>query len=334
MSRKYFPELDGIRAIAVLSVISFHASSSVPGESILATALGVGWAGVDLFFVLSGFLITGILLDTKTSPRALGNFYARRVLRIFPLYYASLLVIYHLMPALHRLKNAPEEWWYWLYVSNWSPSTGTAHAWLTHFWSLAIEEQFYLMWPFVVLALSWRRAFRASMLLAASGLVARSAGSLILDPLVIYRNTLFRVDSLAIGAVAAFIARDPAMLELVGRRRRLLVATAGICLAACLAASGGQAYTKPMYTIGFTLWGILFGNLVLWATTAHRTQAHAILRSALLGRIGKHSYAMYVVHVPVVAVVIRTLRPAASSAGVVQTVAASVGLSFLVALVT
>jgi peptidoglycan/LPS O-acetylase OafA/YrhL len=133
-------------------VITFHVGSSEPSTVLphVAQCLGIGWCGVDLFFVLSGFLITGILLDTKGTPQAWRNFYARRVLRIFPLYYLTLVAYFHLLPtAAHLLSRhgrylRTEEAWYWLYVCNWSPSLGMAHEQLTHLWSLSIEEQFYV----------------------------------------------------------------------------------------------------------------------------------------------------------------------------------------------
>src|SRR5580700_10788924 len=112
ISLVHVPELDGIRGIAILMVIVYHAGQIIPHntvESVLEWGVCFGWSGVDLFFVLSGFLITGILLDTTTSPQYFTSFYGRRALRIFPLYYATLLLYFHLaVPLAHGLGYWPE----------------------------------------------------------------------------------------------------------------------------------------------------------------------------------------------------------------------------------
>jgi len=330
---KIVPELDGIRGLAILSVIAFHATQSLP-SSISVTALGLGWAGVDLFFVLSGFLITGILVDTKGRDHALVKFYIRRLLRIFPLYYLALLLVFRLAPILGH-KSVPEEWWFWLYLANWSPSTGTAHAWLTHFWTLAIEEQFYIVWPLLVFWLSRREMMRISVGLAGACLAARAIGSYYLEPIVIYRNTLLRVDSLVVGAICALVVRDRELLKLAERWRRVLVAIAVAGIAVSIVLGGIGSYGRPMNTIGYTSLAVLFGNAVVWAATARRTRAHSILRSGALHMIGKHSYAMYVFHVPIIAVVLRCLRPwkLGIAAPLVQ-VASSLSLTFIVSILS
>ena len=125
----------------------------------------IGWIGVELFFVLSGFLITGILHDSKGTPGYFRNFYARRVLRIFPLYYATLLVfatLHWLAPLGFPLES--QELWVWMltYLTNvgmvWQGFGG-----LAHFWSLAVEEHFYLFWPLVVWRLNRRQLMRLAV---------------------------------------------------------------------------------------------------------------------------------------------------------------------------
>lgn len=151
------PGLDGLRTLAVSLVLATH-----------LYGLSWGWGGVDLFFVLSGFLITGILLESREAPfwpywRA---FLLRRTLRILPLAYVTLAIVFLAYQTAWR-----EQWWWWAYLSNWrlSPRTIGGSS-VTHFWSLAIEEQFYLVWPIMV----W--IVRPSWLLGLCG------GGLILAP--------------------------------------------------------------------------------------------------------------------------------------------------------
>ena len=162
-SRQHLPVLDGLRTLAILLVMLFHffQARPLPAAPVireLTKLTALGQTGVDLFFVLSGFLITGILLDARGKQNALKVFYFRRVLRIFPLYYAYLIVAFLVLPAFHAASHVTysNQWWFWFYCQNIQatfaasfPTTGPGH-----FWSLAVEEHFYLIWPFIVLRLS------------------------------------------------------------------------------------------------------------------------------------------------------------------------------------
>ena len=163
--RKHFPELDGLRGIAILLVLATHYQMAIPAhtaaERALKNILAHGWAGVDLFFVLSGFLITGILYDSKGQSNYFRNFYGRRTLRIFPLYYGFLAVVLigliatatarHWNPSLPQFRNL---WslqpWLWTYTFNIACALGHGSAHLGQLWSLSVEEQFYLVWPLVI----------------------------------------------------------------------------------------------------------------------------------------------------------------------------------------
>jgi len=167
MSQKHIPALDGIRGLAVLLVVFYHtgggAQSSQPIVHAIGTVNKYGWTGVTLFFVLSGFLITGILWDTRDDPHHLKNFYARRSLRIFPLYYFALaLVFLGSIPYGGFHECLRRIWVYIFYLQNLDafglhphplPSTLVT----VHFWSLAVEEQFYLLWPALVLRMKTLR---------------------------------------------------------------------------------------------------------------------------------------------------------------------------------
>ncbi|MEN1682052.1 MAG: acyltransferase, partial [Planctomycetota bacterium] len=181
-SPPHVPALDGVRGVAVLLVVVYHAaylaSPTGVAEVVFATVRDALWCGVDLFFVLSGFLITRILLATVGSPRYFRSFYLRRTVRIFPLYYGVLLLLFVGLPAAAWLAGGPLQsvvdgetyqslWsrqaWLWAYVQNFLQSSGPSQLpGLGHFWSLAIEEQFYLAWPAAVWLVGrgeggWRR---------------------------------------------------------------------------------------------------------------------------------------------------------------------------------
>ena len=144
---RHDPALDGVRGLAIALVVASHVTTWPPATQ--------GWIGVDLFFVLSGFLITGILADSRNVIGRARAFYVRRALRILPLYYGVLVTLFVVIPILHPLHTqeyqtlAREQWWYWTYLQNWR--IASAHSIdggsLVWFWSLAIEEQFYLIWP-------------------------------------------------------------------------------------------------------------------------------------------------------------------------------------------
>jgi peptidoglycan/LPS O-acetylase OafA/YrhL len=171
--------------VAVLLVLLLHFQLP-PGPTMadrwLHVAQTAGYGGVDLFFVLSGFLITGVLLDAKGAPRYFRTFYVRRALRVLPLYYATLIALLWIVPlavpslAVMAAALRMRQWWYWLHGTNilgamhvrWSAPFYTAH-----FWSLAIEEQFYAMWPVIVLVCGRRRLLQVCAWGCVAALVLR-----------------------------------------------------------------------------------------------------------------------------------------------------------------
>jgi peptidoglycan/LPS O-acetylase OafA/YrhL len=288
------PALDGLRGVAVIFVMAFHIWRSP------ATALG--WSGVDLFFVLSGFLITGILWDTRESRDRGRVFYVRRALRILPLYYGVLVGVFVIRPLLgwnHRLDDvalAPEQIWYWTYLCDWRIALDHPHAYtfLTHFWSLSIEEQFYLVWPAIVWRCSRRVALGVAAVIAASAFVLR--GYVVLGTAAagsVYGLLPCRIDALAVGAIVALALRAPGGAT-AARRWVSPAAAAGmaITVALVLLRPTVQFVDPGMSTIGYTALDWSFAGVVLTAaTTRSRVLEWPLLRAA-----GRYSYGLYVFH--------------------------------------
>ena len=332
--RTHIPALDGIRGIAILLVLVHHSAFPLP----VVTALDqvfvnwtlAGWVGVDLFFVLSGFLITGILLDAKGAPSYFRNFYARRVLRIFPLYYAAvtLLVISGMI--------AREQGWYWAHgVNVFSSVQGRIPFVHGHFWSLAVEEQFYLVWPLCVWALTRRRFRHLVVGIIVGAAVARSAfwaahflGWVIVNPVWLYTLTPLRADGLAMGALVALVARDRDGLP----RLRTLMPWAGagsVIVIALLTLRHGH-YQFSMWDVqaaGYTANALGGAALIICALTGRPRALSAALRNPILRSFGKYSYCLYIVH-PFVshALELRQLGPRVTSGGGVPT-----GVIFIIA---
>jgi peptidoglycan/LPS O-acetylase OafA/YrhL len=151
----HLPELDGLRGLAILLVLFFHFAADLPRNVIFLGPVYFGWSGVGLFFVLSGFLITRILLRTRRAEGYFRSFYVRRALRIFPLYSGVLAfctLLFVLFPVLRPMfPGDRDRIFHWLYLGNWTPLlAGEDQRRMGTFWSLAIEEQFYWIWPFIV----------------------------------------------------------------------------------------------------------------------------------------------------------------------------------------
>jgi peptidoglycan/LPS O-acetylase OafA/YrhL len=264
----------------------------------------LGSTGVDLFFVLSGFLITGLLLEAKGRPDYYRRFYIRRTLRIFPLYYLALGVAFwvwpHFFPGLSSLLNAAHEHqvWYWLYASNWLFVREGTYLGLAHFWSLAVEEQFYLAWPAVVAWVPSERfaAFCAWCVGASLALrVALSLGGV--DVMIVYVLTPERFDSLALGEFIAAIARQEDGRKRLFRAANWLGPLSLVALASFAPARGDGGRTHLLMTFGVSLVALLSGVLVVWAVVLPAGAAgRTLLESRTLRWFGFYAYALYVFH--------------------------------------
>lgn len=327
------PVLDGIRGIAILLVMFFHFwenGTTRFGQPLwlrlYAYIAGMGWTGVDLFFVLSGFLITGILYDARNSRHYFRVFYGRRTVRIFPLYYAALIFFFVLVPFLlahvhHGVSAAMRDSIYttpvaklfaWCYVINWYEGlkgwSAIPHP-LQHFWSLAIEEQFYLVWPLLVLKLPRRRLIAVCLGIMALACTLRGVFFEIHLPIAAYTWTICRADSLAIGAIVALAFRDPGDWKILLKWAQWLVlpALCGLIVVRVLnpncLAGPGDAPSLSMDTLSITFNGIFFASCIALAMgTPTGSRTRRIIGTPFLRFFGKYSYCLYICHLPIIAV--------------------------------
>ena len=294
----YMVHLDGIRAFAVGAVILEHWASGLPRSIRWAVErLDLGGWGVECFFLLSGFLITLILLqarDTQPSFRtAIGHFYARRALRIFPAYYLVLAVAALTSPAMREVG-----WWHVFYLGNLYP---LAHDTFTpaggHFWTLAVEEQFYMFWPLVVLLAPLHRLPMLALLLCVLGPLSRYVLWQVMDGvhLSMWTFPTTALDLLAFGAFLA-IAKHQRKLQLGDRFVRGIL-WAGLAAAPLyLVAFAMGRHTGEFVVVGRSLAALVFGALVLRASFGFNGAGHWILGNKLVVWVGMLSYGLYLIH--------------------------------------
>lgn len=317
-NRAFFPALDGLRAVAFLMVFGQHYLS-----------LAWGWTGVNIFFVLSGFLITGILFDSRHDRHRARNFYVRRTLRIFPLYYGLFLLLAVLTPAVHWRWS--RDWLMWpLYLGNFlrfvSPAATVPHTaleyaadghltslafprselYLGHLWSLCVEEQFYLLWPWVVFAVRDRRKLLA-ICAAAVGLgpilrlwLQGHAPAWMVAGELLYRFTPAQLDALLLGGLLALLWR--------GNHRALLLRvgtwTGAIGTLLFVAYQTFVVHGLIMFPAAYPRWsftgGLLFADLYAAALIACALRpgswTYRVLQLRPLRWAGRLTYGAYVLH--------------------------------------
>jgi peptidoglycan/LPS O-acetylase OafA/YrhL len=311
-SARRVPELDGVRGLAILLVIVWHYVAaplqSEPGAvaETLARGLRLTWSGVNLFFVLSGFLIGGILLDRRESPRYFQAFYARRAFRILPLYFAWLATFFALTAGTlawtrtaafgHLFQQPFPAWAYGSFTQNLvaARQETLGAAWLGITWSLAVEEQFYLLLPLMVRFLAPARLTAMMVVLVVGAPFCRllsgahsSLGAMVLMPC--------QGDSLLLGVLCAIALRS--------RRGRALVTTARpwlyVLMGALVAGLGVYCATNPRLRNGaylYTALAVLFATTLLLAATEQRGPVSSFFRIRWLRYLGTIAYGAYLVH--------------------------------------
>lgn len=307
-SSRHIASLDGYRGIAFLLVFLRHYTLTRHAHAPIFLAImhvsAAGWAGVDLFFVLSGFLITGILLDTRSDPHYFRNFIMRRALRIFPLYYTVLFVMLALTPLLH-LQWHRGHILYFFYLgnvaANINPSLQAVFPYFSflHLWSLSMEEQFYLLWPLAIyLAATPRRVVRLCLGLSVFALLVRIA---LLHWLPEGRAVEWcsaelpaRMDGLLYGAIAAVLVRRFSIERLVPPARWLL-SVATILLAVMYFRIGANFNNAVTSLVGYPLLALFFSSLIVLALEPNSLIAR-FGRLSPLRLLGRYSYGLYVYH--------------------------------------
>jgi peptidoglycan/LPS O-acetylase OafA/YrhL len=309
----HIPALDGIRGLAVLMVLVFHFIGCVPAtngfERFIVRVTSYGAGGVELFFVLSGFLITGILYDTCRKPHYFRNFYARRALRIFPIYYGVLFLIFFVAPMIPLLRGSTLDYlvdrqaWAWLYgVNVYIAQQGDwSFSYIEHFWSLAVEEHFYLVWPLAVFLAPRPRALIAlSLGIAACAMLARPVGLLLgLSWTTTYVLTPFRLDGLALGAFIAVMARQPSGMDRLARALPQVIAVAAGLLAATYVFKGLASSQIALLadSIRLTSIQVLLACLLVGVLVApEQSISKRLFCSRWMVFLGTYSYGLYVYH--------------------------------------
>jgi len=302
-SRKshYFPALDGLRGVAILLVITHHNFK-------FTNYFFFGWLGVDLFFVLSGFLITDILLRALDKPDFLKNFYIRRILRIFPLFYLTLVICLLILPHIKSLHlNAAyyteNQVWLWAYLQNWlfifkEPYGDQI---LLHTWSLAVEEQFYLIWPLIIFLVRKPKVLMCIAIgvfvLAVLGRYAVWSYQIIGFPYWTFFN-FTRIDGLCVGCSIALLMR--VYPDFLKRFMFLIVGLFATINFGFYFINSQYNFSLPYLGFaGYSTFTLLFGLLVYEAVRGKSRVIMFVFDNRFLKFFGKISYGLYVYHWPI-----------------------------------
>jgi peptidoglycan/LPS O-acetylase OafA/YrhL len=303
-TEKHVASLDGLRGIAILLVFSFHYLPRNPHNP-LSWLASIGWSGVDLFFVLSGFLITGILYDTRTSSNYFKVFYARRALRLFPLYFLAVgLVLF--VAALLRTPMSWKEIPFYFYGANLMlavkdgvPNFFTPYFQCVHFWSLSLEEQFYSLWPLAVFFVPRRRTL---MQVCAGGIVCALLFRIALRHLggstwMLYSELPSRMDALLAGSMLALAVRGQRLNCLLSQRR-LYVLMGSCCLVLAVLFIKARTLflaSGEMTCLGYSMFAGVY-VCVLAVALVPGSAVSLVCRAPILRFFGRYSYGLYVWH--------------------------------------
>jgi peptidoglycan/LPS O-acetylase OafA/YrhL len=293
---KYVKELDGWRGISIFFVALLH---------YFPTFFIGSWIFMELIFVISGFLITGILMDTKSKKNYYKNFLIRRILRIFPLYYLCLFGLFFLLPSswLDMSYYRAHQLWFWLYAENWlfSIDGWPAVKALRHFWSLAIEEQFYISWPLFVAIFSSKNLIKFCIFLFFFSFLFRNFGMHLgfVMPFP-YVATLGRMEGIVLGAIIAILVRtNKSILEKYAYP--VTIVSAFLTLSV-FAITGTMHMEYPVhYMITYTLFDFFFAGMIVLTICKDELIPfkRRVLNSTFFRQMGAMSYCIYIFHRPI-----------------------------------
>jgi peptidoglycan/LPS O-acetylase OafA/YrhL len=299
----YHPSLDIARGFAVSIVLLYHLFWYV-------SFFRLGWIGVDLFFVLSGFLITDILLRSRDNRNYFSKFFIKRILRIFPVYYLALIAFFFLSPLLFSNKLPDSAFtyynqnqiWYWLYMQNWLVIRKglPQEPYLNHFWSLAIEEQFYILWPVVIYCIKRIENLKKLIfLLIVFALLLRIFIRIFNSEQIegLYYNTFTRMDSLLIGSFISIHVKQEKLIPTIYIKIIILSFIALICTSIGIIGNV-QPGNKVFSTIGYSIIAAFFGIIIYLLVTYENKLKALIKNGKTFSFLAKISYSLYVIHLP------------------------------------
>lgn len=297
---KYYKELDGVRAVAALMIMVCHFFLYANSQNNFFLALKkisvFGQTGVSLFFVLSGFLISRILLNTKKEKYYFRNFYVKRILRIFPLYYSFLFFYYYGLPIILSEEVYPfsEQKYFWVYLQNIARTFEWKSEGPVHFWSLAVEEHFYFFWPILVFFFSTTRIVQIIIAIVILAFLCRVI--LLQYDLSVYYFTLTRVDELAIGAFLALLEKQGKLCEKNARYFLAIFLSIFIPLVFIWVYYTGKGNVTIQAT-KYILQSLIFFSFIGWVISVkEKNTFRKILSIKLLSFAGMISYGLYVFH--------------------------------------
>jgi len=315
-------EIEGLRGIAILLVTLHHFwPSSGDIYHALAPIAHLGWIGVDLFFVISGFLIGGILIDTKNKENYFKNFYVRRVLRIFPLYYTFVIGLFIIVPVAQSflqnisywdtefIKKSGNPLWYLFFLGNVRESiTGVEPAYfLAPLWSISIEEQFYLLTPLLVYKLTSKQLKVTLGVLIFLSPIFRlfMLDSFPDNERIQYLATISRFDNLSAGLVLALIVRSNYFIN--KHLVNFLLMTFTLAMGIIFYAGGFDRYSFFCRIFGYSFLALYFFTLTLWCIQNRGMKVSRILRTRFLTYLGGLCYGLYLLQRPAEILLLKSL---------------------------
>jgi peptidoglycan/LPS O-acetylase OafA/YrhL len=307
-SRVYYPTLNIARGFAISIVLLYHLFW-------YSSFFRFGWIGVDLFFVLSGYLITDILLRTRENKFYFSDFYIKRILRILPLYYLTLLIFFTLSPIFFLNKSldstftyySQNQSWFWLFMQNWLMifKGSPPEPYLTHLWSLAIEEQFYIIWPIIILIINKIKTLKKIIGVLIGLAILFRVCIWMINPHAVeayYYNTFTRMDNLLIGSLISIQLWQE---KVIPKSIIKLIFSSFFTLIICSVSIYGNVKQDNFLfpTIGYSITAAFFGCIIYLLITNESKLNFWIKNLYILNYLGKISYGLYVFHLPVYLVI-------------------------------